>query len=429
MIPIIERYIYKQINKWPVDFQQPLSLQPLFLSNVNYNFVESYPLITKVILWFEMENHYPSLVTKIMDDELEVESINRCLSFQKRLNEKIGYDLYPKIYDITKISEKIVLFEEAVKSPTYETELKYAICGPERSLLHLERVINRQFKEMGGLFKQLQGITTSDRSYQWGDWAFNLVHKFKATCGFNTNFLTDKHINQIRKAVDTIPMYKSPVLADLVCPNIFSGPRIIDNIIPDIDELNAQLPGVINLFRFIIPYFYSPPVNDVFTDWPYAIAVAINDRGHNTIIGPPLRDILRQTGFDLEQPIVIWSFIIFTTIFDMIQKLEFYSNSPFIIDGKKKQFQKWTKRLVEIQNLFNKNKKINPKSIIYAQNSLNAQGLPDSQYSILKKAILNLFPFALTPLLYKIYNMLKPIYNYILKKIESLLVYAAKIKK
>lgn len=406
MIPIIERYIHEHIDNWPVKIQQPLCLRPLLLSNVNYNFVENYPLITRVILWFGEEDNYPSIVTKIMDRSLKLESIKRCITFQDRINEKMGYNVFPKIFDIAEISGNIVLFEEGVKSSTYETELKYAICGPERSLARLERVIQRQFKEMGGLFRHLQDMQTLDKPQQWGDLAYKLGQDFKKTCGFDANFLTDSSLDMTRRAIDSVPMYQSPVLADLVCPNIFPGPKLIDNINPNIDELNAQLPNIINVFRFIVPYFYSPPVRDVFKDWPYALAVAITDKEGQTIIGPPVRDILRRVGLDPDQPDVIWAFVMFATLFEMRDKLDFYGKSPFMIDGKKDEFRQWTKRLVEIQKFISRNKKFDPRPIILAQDSLRTQeplASPD-----LTQAILSLFPSFIHPSLTKIYRALYP---------------------
>lgn len=381
MIPIIKRYIYEHIDNWPVKIQQPLSLRPLLLSNVNYNFIENYPLISRVILWFGQEDNCPRVVSKIMDRSLKLESIKRCIRFQATINEKIGYDVFPRIFDIAEISGDIILFQEAVKRSTYETELKYAICGPERSLPRLERVIQRQFKEMGGLFRDLQNMRTSDKPQKWGDWAYKLGQDFRNTCGFDAKLLTDAHLDKMRRAIDSVPLYQTPVLADFVCPNIFSGPRLIDNINPNIDKLNAQLPGIINVFRFIIPYFYSPPVRHVFKDWLYAIAVAITDREGQTIIGPPVRGILRQVGLEPEQPKVIWAFVMATTLFEMKDKLEFYSESPFMIGGKKDEFQQWTKRLVEIQKFISRNKKFDSGPIILAQNSLRMQELPASSSS------------------------------------------------
>ena len=129
MISIIQRYIYEHIDDWPVEVRQSRHLLPLLRSNINYNFVENYPLITRVIFWFGEGDNYPSLVSKIMDKSIKLESIKRCITFQEGLNKKMGYPLYPRIFDIAEISGNIILFEEVVKKSTYETELKDASSG------------------------------------------------------------------------------------------------------------------------------------------------------------------------------------------------------------------------------------------------------------------------------------------------------------
>lgn len=408
MIPAIQRYIQEHIDNWPVEIQQPSCLRPLLRSNINYNFVENYPLITRVVFWFAEEGNYPSLVSKIMDESIKLESIKRCITFQEGLNAKIGYAVFPRIFDIAEISGNVVLFEEAVKSATYETELKRAICGPERSLARLEQVIQRQFKEMGGLFRQLQDMPTSDKPQQWGDWAYKLGQDFRTTCGFDASSLTDARLDKMRRAIDSVPLPQTPVVADLVCPNIFVGPRLIDNIDPKIEELNAQLPGVINVFRFIVPYFYGPPVRDVFGDWLYAIAVAITDREGRTIIGPPVRDIIRQVGLDPEQPEVIWAFIMAASLFQMKDWLELYRESPFMLGGKKDEFRQWTNRLVKIQKLINRKRKLDLKPVILAQDTLRTQEPSVLSINLLGKAILSLFPSFTRPGLIRLYRALYP---------------------
>lgn len=408
MIPILQRYIQEHIDNWPVMIQQPSSLRPLLRSNINYNYVQNYPLITRVIFWFAEGDNYPIIVSKIMDESITLESIKRCITFQQRLNEKIGYQLFPRIFATPEICGNTVLFEEAVRGPTYEAELKRAIYGSERSQLRLERVIRRQFKEMSELFRQLQDIRTSDKPQQWGEWAYKLGRDFRDACGLGANSLSDADLDRMRKAIDSVPLPQTPVIADLVCPNIFAGPKLIDNINPNIDELNAQLPGVINVFRFMVTYFYSPPVSEVFKDWLYALAVAITDRKGLTTIGPPVRDMLGQVGLDPDQPKVIWSFVMAATLFEMKDKLEFYAESPFVIGATKAKYRQWTSRLVQIQKLINRGKNFDARPIIWAQDDLQRQEIPTLSPNLLKQAMLSLFPSFMRPSLIKLYRALRP---------------------
>jgi hypothetical protein len=404
MINAIHGYIRANAGKWLAGIPEDTNLQPLFRSNVNYNFVENYPLITRVILWFTEGDKYPCVVSKIMDSSIKRQSIDQCLEIQERLNKYLGWPVFPKVYDITEISGSIVLFEEGVRSSTYESELKRVVWGPESSLTALERTINQQFSEMGGLFQKLQKMATSNQPRKWGDWAYKMGQDFRSACGIEKKYLNDVHLDIMKSTIDAAPFPETAVIADMVCPNIFPGPRLIDNINPDINGLNTQLPGLINVFRFMVTYFYSPPVKDVFTDWIYTLAAAITDTEGQTIPGIAVRDILTKCGLDTGRPDIIWSFIMAATFFEMKDKLDFYNNSPFMLGGKKEEYLRWTKELIEIQGRINKKGKLDPGPIIIAQQNFGKYGVttPSGPATGLAQSALKLFPSFIRPAVKKI---------------------------
>jgi|GEM_PF-2312809 len=370
---IIERYIYEHINNWPVKIQPPVHLRPLIRSNKEDNGIVDRFWIGKVVFWFAGEDSCPCLVSKIMDKTVGLESVKRCAVVQEKVNEKIGYAVFPRIFDIAEISGNIVLFLEAVKGPNYEIELSRAIYGPERSLARAERVIQRQFKEMGGLIRHLQDIRTSDKPRRWGDWAYRLGQDFRNTCGFDANSLTDAHLDEMKKAIDSVPIYQHLILVEDHIANYLPGPRAVDQIDPNIEELISQRPGIIDVFRFIVAYFRAGPLAGVINDWLYAIASAIMDKDGRTIIGPPVRDILRQVGLNPEQAKVIWGFVMVTFFIRAESELEFHGKNPFVIDTLRAQFHQWTKSLVEIQELINSNKRFDLRPIILAQDNILPQ--------------------------------------------------------
>ena len=408
MIPIIERYIYEHISNWPVKIQQPVCLRPLLRSNKEADGIVKSEWIGKVIFWFAGDEGCPCLVTKIMDKSVTLESIKRCITIQERINEKIGYAVFPRIFDIAEISGNIVLFQEAVKGPNYEIELSRALYGPGRSLARVERVIRRQFKEMGGLFRHLQDMQTSDEPRRWGKWAYKVGQDFRNTCGFDASFLTDAHLDEMRKAIDSVPIYQHLVLVEDHIANYLPGPRAVDQIHPNIDELISQRPGIIDVFRVIIAYFRAGPIVGLFNDWLYAIATAITDKDGRTIIGPPMRDILRQVGLDPDRARVLWAFVMVTFFIRAKSELDFHGENPFVIDELKAHFQKQTKRLVEIQEFISRNKKFDFRPIILAQDSLRTQESPTLSFNLLKKAILSLFPAFMRPGLIKLYRTFYP---------------------
>lgn len=373
MIPKIKEYISENIGKWPIAIGSQYTLRPLFRSNINYNFVENYSLITRVVLWFGNNDHFPVLVSKIMDDSLSMSSIRSSIAFEKTVNDSISYTLFPEVFDIARIDGRIVLFEEAVRRSTYDSELKHAIIGPERSLPHFQRVMESQFVEMGNLFHKLNGVQISGEPRKWGEWAYNLGQEFDTRTSLRSNPLTRLKLERMRKAIDSIPMCQTPVIADMVCPNIFGGPKLIDNIIPDIEGLNGRLPGVINVFRFLVTYFYSPPVSQVFEDWLYALAVAITDREGRTVIGPLVRKILSEAGVNPDQTEVVWAFFMAASLFEMNDKLEFYKDSSSMLTAKRSQYYQWAKQMVKIQGSIRSGCTFDPKPVILAHEYLQTQ--------------------------------------------------------
>ena len=214
MIPLIERYIYEHISEWPIKFQQPLSLSAMVRYNKEDDGLVDRFWIGQVIFWFTGSASHPFLVTKIMDSSVGLELVKKVETIQKEVNENIGYNLFPQIFDLAELSGKIILFQEAVQGPNFEIALSRAIYGPECSLSLMSRVIQSQFKEMGEAFKRLQGIKTSDKPLRWGNWAYRLGQDFKNNCDFDTGCLTDAHLNEMRKAIDSLPMYSHMMLIE-----------------------------------------------------------------------------------------------------------------------------------------------------------------------------------------------------------------------
>ncbi len=345
MLEIIREYIADHIKDWatPPQISCPALWKPLFRTNLNYNFVEEYPLITRIIFWMDGES--PRLITKIVDKSLSRESIDDCQAYQQNLNKQLGYDLFPPLYDIADINGCCVLFEPAMQESTYEMELKGAVYSPEATHPYVGRVITRQFTEMGKVFSDLLKITSSEPK-QWGQTFYDLGDKLKALLG--GDILSSEHLDIMRRNIDSVPIYDSPVIADLACQNIFPGPQLIDNIIPDIKGLNEALPGVINAFRFMVPVFYSPPLSHVAKNgWTHALASALMDGEEETVLAKPVRNLCHTIGLDPNDSTVIWAFIMGATFFEMVNMLDFYKNiSSINIEA---QCINWIEALVAVQ--------------------------------------------------------------------------------
>ena len=86
MIPRIQQWLTEHHARLGV----PTDLQPLVLINVNYKYVESYPVISRVLLWFAKDAERPCLATKIADPGLTREAIDFSIQFQNKINDALG---------------------------------------------------------------------------------------------------------------------------------------------------------------------------------------------------------------------------------------------------------------------------------------------------------------------------------------------------
>ena len=349
MIDRIKQYLMENRGKLSLNSSD---LEPLQLFNVNYNFVESYPIISRVVLWFEPGNSRPSIATKITDAGLTKNDIEYCTEFQTEINRHLGRDVFLKVLDVFELEGSLVIAEEAEANHTYETELKFAICGPERCHARFERTFTSQMSELGELTAQLNAMDRGGPLQKWGDKAFEFASRFKNENGFTEADFPEHGLQFMREAINKLEIRNTPVLADFVCPNIFPGPRLIDNVHPELKVWNTELPGIINIFRFIVPYFYSPPVNLLYPDWSHALASALADEREESIIGGPLRELLRKNGLDpVQQADSIWALIQYAAVFEMQDKLLFYQNSPFMLGGKIQTFKEWIQRMCEVSTI------------------------------------------------------------------------------
>lgn len=365
MIPRIQQWLTEHHARLGV----PAELQPLVLINVNYKYVESYPIISRVVLWFGKDAERPCLATKITDPGLSREALDFSTTFQDKMDAALGQPLFMKIVDVADIAGRRVIIEEASPHRTFETDLKFAICGPERSHARFGRTFGAQMDEIGELCGKLTTLDQGGPAKRWGDDAAQLARHFKQDCGFDDSQYPESSIEFMRDALNKLELPNTPVLADFVCPNIFPGPRLIDNVHPKLEEWNRTLPGHINAFRFLVPYFYSQPVELIYPDWALALASALADTEHESLIAAPLGKLFAMIGLDVKtQADVIWAFIMYAAIFEMQDKLDFYRESPFMIDGKIDTFRKWTQRLCGVANT-----EVNADYLLASEENLKAQ--------------------------------------------------------
>ena len=377
MIPLVERYIRDHIDRWPIQPRSHGNLTALIRSNKEDNGIVNRFWIGKVVFWFAGEDRSPCLVSKILDSSVTLEPVEKSRAFQEKVNEKVGHAVFPRIFDIVKLGGNLVIFMEPVKGPNYEVELSRALHGPERSLSNTISVFRRQFREIGELFKHVHSLRISGEPRRWGDWAFRLGQDFRKTCGFDASSLTDAHLEKMRKAIDSVVVPQNLMLVEDHLANYLPGPRAVDQIHPNIEELVSGRPGFIDTFLFIIAYFRAGPIRTMFgSDWLYVIAAAIMDRQGKTIIGPPVRDLLRDTGLNPDESEVIWAFVMATFLIRVKNEIEFHRENPFFIDSLREDFAQSTKRLVEIQESLTKARHLDVRLLVSAPDAFFGKGPP-----------------------------------------------------
>lgn len=348
MINTIRNYIHKNSGSWPIS--KPRNPSPLLISNVNYNFIESSPKIARVILWFNEGEGAPWLTSKIMDKSLKRESLDRCLVFQDDLNRRLDYMLYLPVYDVAELDGHTVLFEESCIEMTYKAELRNLIYGPTFTPAYLGRVLARQLGEVGELLERLSQLHSIEKPRRYGAWVHKLGLDFRAACDLE-EVLTDKSLERTSELIDSILIPRTPVLAEFTPPNIFPGPKLIDNIIPDIDELNHEQPGLINAFNFLITSFGTPPLSDL---WPPldVLAGAILDSKGETLIGLPIRHLIQSAGLDVNDHNLVWAFVMTAVFWHAINALYLYASHSEMLQKNLELYRVWAPKLVEIQNAF-----------------------------------------------------------------------------
>ena len=367
MISQLIKYIRDHAISWPVKLNVDGQITPLFRFNKEANGIVESEQIGVIIFWFSEGKRNPCLVTKVADNSLSVEYIKACAKRQQEINKKVGVPIFQTIYDVAEVCDHSVIFQEAINIPTYEMELKRAICGPSGNLSTLRWVIKRHFKEISFLFNHLKKFDVSKKFLQWGNWAYQLGKDFRNNYDLKLDFVTDDGLDRMRKEINSMALQKNYVLTDHYCANYFAGPRVVDQIDKTLPKRMSNEPGIIDVFRFIIAYFRTSPLNAVYKDWLDAIAFSIIDKDRLIMTGLPLRDLLRDIGLNLNEPRKIWALVMVSFFLRVMDELTFHKQNIFIISRLKNEFEQSTKRLVEIQDLIENSKDFDFSSILQAE--------------------------------------------------------------
>ena len=369
MLPQLIKYIRDHAKSWPVKLKAVDQLTPLFRFNREANGIVQSEQIGTIVFWFTEEKRNPCLVSKIFDNSLSVEYIKTHGERQREINKKIGISVFPTIYDIAKIGGYPVIFQEAINAPNYEIELSKAIYGPSGNLSILKEVVDSHFKEISVLLNHLKMIDVSEEMLQWGDWAYSVGNGLRNNYGLRLEFLTDNCLDRMKKEINSMCLQRNYVLVDHHCANYFRGPRVVDQIDRSLTERMSNEPGIIDVFRFIIAYFRASPLNAIYKDWLSAIAFSITDKNGSIITGLPVQRLLHDLGLNTDEPRKIWALVMVSFFLRTIDELTFHEPNIFLISRLRAEFELLTKRLIEIQDIIEKDGNFDFSFVLRSQES------------------------------------------------------------
>lgn len=350
MLPRIEAYIREHENKWPVEISRSGRLTPLIRFNKEANADVEREKIGRVILWFDDSSTGPVLVTKIMDASVPLDLIASCALRQQGIDKMAGWPIFPDVYDATLISDKPVVFMEAIDTPSYQLELAKAIFGPAGNIQLLKNIVERQFNEIGALFALLAKTEVSRETEKWGDWAFNVGQQFRDGYGLDEDCVSDGSLKIMAKHIDSLALQRNFVLVDHYCANYFAGPRVVDQMDSSLDRRMSGEPGLLDLFRFIVAYFRTSPIETLYPDWVGAIAASLHDEsGRSIYTGPAMRQCLRKLGLNLNRVPEIWALVMVTFFLRAMDERDFYRNSAANLSHIRTAFETSATTLVHLQ--------------------------------------------------------------------------------
>jgi hypothetical protein len=200
----------------------------------------------------------------------------------------------------------------------------------------------------------------------WGHWAFRFLLNFRSDHGSEVD-IPQEYFKKIKTHVDSIHLYQHPVLVEHDISNIFRGPRLVDQIHPNIDLLLSSEPAILSPFKFLLAYFCAGPIANIFTDWLYALGVFLTNKGLQSSFACPLRRMLRKLDLDPDSPRMIWSFIILTLLLRIKGELRFHRENPSVLKELKVRHRHMAKRAFEIYEIINAGKELDPTPIILSQ--------------------------------------------------------------
>ncbi|MDA8705715.1 hypothetical protein N9M22_06645 [Litoricolaceae bacterium] len=352
-------------------------IECIALNNVNFNYDVDSDLISRVLIWFDVENEKPICVTKIIADQPSKDKYHHYKEFINSFNLSLGYRYFLD-FEIVSEAELNFIFMEFVNSQTYEQQLKKYINGPAKNYTSLNEVINKQVSDLKLLFSKCQKLSAKTKKISSSNFRKEILSRWSRLNPSLNPELLDASGHSLLEEVNYGLGFSIP---DLVNPNIFEGPLLIDNIIDD-PEFFSQFLGVeLNPYRYILLSLISPPLSSVGIGLGPSIMVLLSKKTNKEvpIIGPYAK--LLSDNSDQNEHITKF---IDALIYEFFERSKIFKNAPIRLAEVTSEFQSHLESILNfrlfdlelcIQELRNSVNRVNDQNYIIERSSVIANDL------------------------------------------------------
>lgn len=229
----------------------------LSLNNINYNYDVTSDLVSRVFIWFDKTTGRQICVTKSIPNE---GSVHRHAK-HKEFIQKFNRDLKKKYFldfQLVKHHDLNFVCMDFVHSRTFEQSLKRAINGPMKNLGLLKKELKAQVSQMNELFVMCEDCSVGGKKIDANLFRSALLDEIAL-------IIPDLEPDRYRNLFSELEINYTVghAIPDLVNPNIFSGPVLIDNMPDDPDFFKGMVGVELNRFRYVLLSLMSPPLSQI----------------------------------------------------------------------------------------------------------------------------------------------------------------------
>ena len=229
----------------------------LSLNNINYNYDVTSDLVSRVFIWFDKNTGNQICVTKSLPNESSVHRHAQHKKFIQQFNNVLKKKYFLDFH-LVKHNDLNFVCMDFVHSRTFEQSLKRAINGPMKNLGLLKQELESQVSQMNELFVMCENCSVGGKRIDASLFRSTLLNEI-------AKLIPDIEPDRFSDLFSELEIKYTVghAIPDLVNPNIFSGPVLIDNM-PDDPEFFECMIGVeLNRFRYVLLSLMSPPLSQI----------------------------------------------------------------------------------------------------------------------------------------------------------------------